>query len=107
MAITKEVTFVSVIEGSEVFNQKLLFGTVNLIIKRDAVDLINQNFTANYEARADLTIDQRLARWSANILAQMQAVVDQYVREQALKTNAKLATVVTGIQTNLNISGVT
>lgn len=106
MAITKTVTLISVNEAGESFNQKLLTGTVNLLIKRDTIELINQNFSADYEAKDGTTIDQRLAIWSQKMLVQMQNLVDKYVREQTIKTNAKVATAVTALQTNLNIGGI-
>jgi hypothetical protein len=79
---------------------------VNLSIKRDTVEIFTKEYTACYEIDLALTVDQRLEKWTTDILKQMQCDIDRYVREQALKTNAKLATAVTSIQTNLDITGI-
>lgn len=96
---------VSITDAGEIFGKRLMNGTVKLIIKRDGVEIFNRDFTAKYESVPELTVDQRLTLWAKNIRSQMQDTIYDFVREQNLFTNAKLATAITGIQTSLDVTG--
>jgi hypothetical protein len=106
MAVTKEVAMVSIADAGDAFAGCLLYGTAKLILKRDAVEILNRDFTAKYKVVPGQSVDDALALWAKNTREQMQDAISDYVRERALLMNAKLATAVTGIQTALNIAGV-
>jgi hypothetical protein len=93
MALSKTVTKKSVKYAME----KLNIITFNLVVLDGAVEVINQDFSCNYipgDAPASKV---------AEIVKQMQVVIDRYKAEQVIFNAAALDTAVTSISGGLNL----
>lgn len=106
MAVTKEVTVVSVTDSGDAFGGKMLSIAARLVLKRDGAVILEKEFTGRYKNIPELTLDQSLAIWAREMKALMQDAIGDYVREQALLNHAKLATAASWVGNNLDITGV-
>lgn len=77
--------------------EKLNIITFNLIVKDNNVEVINQDFSCNYEP------GDNPAQKVAKITEQMQKLIDNYKAEQVIFNATALNTAVTNIQGGLNV----
>lgn len=93
MAIIATVTKKSVTEVQD----KLWNVTLNMVLTDDSVEVINKDYSVKY--RTGDSIAAKQATW----IAMMQADIEKYKSEQAIYDAAALATVVSNIDTALEV----